>query len=163
MEGWDHHVVARDMAAWSHFQHVLRHGPDYLADARRAARRLNPDADTRRSWTYHLRALASALDSARHQAATWPTPAQPGPEADRSREDLAAETWHEMNVWAEHGPVAVDILRRATNLSPARTGRRSAATNHSHTPTGPVPPLTAAPTASAPGNAAESSRRPQHP
>ncbi|MFH8384307.1 hypothetical protein ACH4E7_25735 [Kitasatospora sp. NPDC018058] len=146
-----------------HFQQVLRHGPDYLDDARRAARRLNPDADTHRSWNYHLRALASALDSARHQANTWPTPAQPGPEADRSREDLAAETWHEMTVWAAHGPVAADILHRPADLHPARADRRSAATAHRHTPTGPIPPLPATHGVPTPGtsrgNASESPRR----
>ncbi|MDH6111356.1 hypothetical protein P3T36_003379 [Kitasatospora sp. MAP12-15] len=155
---WDRHVVRRDLSAWTHMQTVLLHGSAYLDHVRQNVVRLNPDADTRRSWTYHLRALETALDNAHRQQAAWPAPGPFLGDDDRSREDLAAETWSDMNEWARHGPVAADILRRAE--SPVEAPSLAQGTAATRTSSGPVLQGAPRPAPPSPPAAVSASERP---
>ncbi|MFC9332132.1 hypothetical protein ACFTWP_41810, partial [Kitasatospora sp. NPDC057015] len=58
-DGWDKHVVARDLAAWEHFTAVIEHGAAFLLHVSNALRAHPPDA----GLLHRQRELATAYTS----------------------------------------------------------------------------------------------------
>ncbi|MFF2657344.1 DUF6884 domain-containing protein [Kitasatospora sp. NPDC058032] len=103
---WDKHVVERDLTAWKHFTAVLEHGGAFLFHMNRLLR-ARPDADL----THLRRELSTAYASAHR---TVDEMLGSGKDLDHPlREELAAETWHEMVTWAEKAPALVNAYRSA--------------------------------------------------
>ncbi|GLW58206.1 DUF6884 domain-containing protein [Kitasatospora phosalacinea] len=116
-DGWESGIVARDLTAWHHFQAVLEHGIPFLILTKDLLRPNIPHV------THAHRALVQNLSSAYrtlHRMIDSPH------EGDHPlREDVVAEIWHEMAIWAEHAPVVLEAHRREAVNPPKPTLARS--------------------------------------
>ncbi|MGW2543755.1 DUF6884 domain-containing protein [Kitasatospora sp. NPDC001574] len=126
--GWETRVVERDLAAWGHFTDVLGHGGAFLFHMSRLLRARPADADLTHLHRELVAAFASAHETVEEMVGSARDLNRP------TREELAAETWHEMVVWAEKAPAMVDAYRSAEavtrSLHRPPTGERLPPTAH---------------------------------
>ncbi|MGW3228650.1 hypothetical protein [Kitasatospora sp. NPDC001095] len=105
-EGWDHGIVARDLAAWQHYKAILPYAAGFLLRVGMAI-----EADPADPKVVHSRrALSTAYHSSFRRIDDLIALAH---DLDHPlAEEIAADIWHEMNEWADHAPVLVDTYRR---------------------------------------------------
>ncbi|MCG6496946.1 hypothetical protein [Kitasatospora sp. A2-31] len=105
-EGWGTRIVERDLAAYQHFTQILAYGAAFLFHIRPAT-----EAPAQADLLKHGRrelfgAYASAHATIRDNSHLH---------RSLSREETAAEVWHEMTVWASHAPTMIRAYRQAAS------------------------------------------------
>ncbi|MFB7672671.1 hypothetical protein ACFC26_14800 [Kitasatospora purpeofusca] len=120
-DGWNTRIVKRDLAAWQNFTAVLRYGGAFLFHTRRFARPDAKDAGLAHDWRELARSFLSAYESVSDTTEFAEGLGRP------RLEELAAEVWHEMVIWADHAPALLAACGHPGTARAASTGPLSAA------------------------------------
>ncbi|MFJ1707617.1 hypothetical protein [Kitasatospora sp. NPDC088346] len=120
-EGWGARIVERDLAAYQHFTQILTYGAAFLFHIRPAT-----EAPAQADLLKHGRSELFGAYVSAHATIRDNSHLQ----RSLSREETAAEVWHEMTVWASHTPTMIRAYRRAASvraLATHPTARRATA------------------------------------
>ncbi|KQV20909.1 hypothetical protein ASE03_12575 [Kitasatospora sp. Root187] len=141
-DAWDTRIVERDLAAWASFTTVLEHGAALLLHVSHVSATDRPDPRLAHSTRELTATYTSAHRRLRELIASSEDLSHP------LVEEVAAEIWHEMDVWATHAPVLLDACRRTEHGRTAgarpRGGVRSRTVTETPASPAALPPSQAA-------------------